>query len=122
MHPSRNTSDPTWEDFACFGGELGEVIGIRVNDFLDLDVVTTTWEAAVGLPEIDEALFGFRFHDVEREEVNGGLAQFPVHRAALKEWIVFHLLKTTGSADALLVAGGDVAGSRPTFGFGFRAL
>ena len=50
------------------------------------------------------------------------LAEFPMQSATLQEWVVFNLFQTTRSADALLVAGGNVAGGRTAFGFGFRAF
>jgi hypothetical protein len=38
----------------------------------------------------------------------GNLAEFAVKGAALEEVIEFHFFKTTGSAEALLIACGDV--------------
>ena len=62
VHPGGNTSGPAWQNLARFRGELRQIIGIRVRDFLNLNVVTATGQAAVCLAEIDESLFGFRFH------------------------------------------------------------
>jgi hypothetical protein len=50
------------------------------------------------------------------------LAEFAVKGAALQEVIEFHFLQTARSAQALLVARGDVTGRRNTFRFRFGAF
>ena len=50
------------------------------------------------------------------------LAEFAVKSAALEEVIELHFFKTTRSAQTFLVARGDVAGRRNTFGFRFGAF
>ena len=45
-----------------------------------------------------------------------------MNRPAFQEGVVFHLFQASGSANAFLVAGGDIAGGRTAFSFGFRAF
>ena len=45
-----------------------------------------------------------------------------MNRPAFQEGVVCHLLQASGGANAFFVAGGDIAGGRTAFGFGFRAF
>jgi hypothetical protein len=105
VNPCGDACDTPWDEFAGLSGELGQQLWVLVGQLFHRDVHAAAWQAAIGLAKGDEAFLGLGLHD----GLGIDLADLTVKRALLHEVIELHLLKTTRSASALLVAGGDVA-------------
>jgi len=110
----RHACNPARDDFACFGDEALQEIGVFVVDGFDCEVDAATWHRAVGAPEVRSALRCFWLH--------GLLLGFPVKGMPLKVRVVFFLLDTPGSLGALFVAFAHVARNRLSLRTRFSAF
>ena len=110
-----HAGDAAGQDFTGFGGELGEQLRVGGDDKIRGDIMAAARHLPVRLAEVDAALNGLRFG-------HGKSAEFAVKGALFEEVIEFHFLQTAGCAEALLVTGGDVTGSRGARGFRLGAF
>lgn len=120
VHPCGNSRDAARKNFPGLSGEFGKNLRILVGNFFRRQIKATTRQLAVGAAEIDEALFGFRFHDVKK--VERGSADFAVQCAPVEEGVELDLLQTVGRVDTLFVARGDIARRRLAFAAGYGAF
>lgn len=63
VHPGGDSRDTTRKNFPGLRGKFGENLRILVGNLVCGQIKAAARQLAVGLAEIDEALFGFRFHD-----------------------------------------------------------
>lgn len=120
MHPGRNTSNTARKNFPGLRGEFDQNLRIFVGNFFCGQIKTAAGQLAVGLAEIDEALFGFWFHD--GKVLCWRSADFTVQGAPVEEGVELDFLQTVGREDTLLVARGDVARRRLAFAAGYGAF
>jgi hypothetical protein len=109
----RHSSHAAGQDLSAFSDKLFQQIWIFVVDSLGGNVNPPARHDSVGPSEIGSAFGVFGFHY---------LFHLPMKSAALQERIVFFLLQSTWSVEALFVTRGDVTRSGLAFSLRLRAL
>ncbi len=107
MNLCGNTGDPTRKNLAGIRCKKDQHLRILVINLLHLNIETPPGHLAVRPAEIISSLFCLRFHRISN--VPQSLSQFTMERPALKEWVVFHLLKATGRSQTFLITGSDIS-------------
>lgn len=105
MHFRGNASHLARENTTGLGRKFRENLRVFEVDLLKWKIKALGWHRLVMLPEINAALDGLGLgHNKKKKK----LAKFAVESATVEERVKLHLLKTTRSIQALLVAGGRI--------------
>jgi hypothetical protein len=96
MQVRRHAGDATWKNFAAFGHELFQEIGIFVINRFNRDVDAAARHGAIGATKSGTTFGGFGLHEK--------LFRLPMERVLSQKGIVFFLFQSIGRARAFFVS------------------